>query len=150
MNKILGKTILAVISSLGSKIGQFLLDIASFAKNAIKFLQYLADKKEKKEKIKREIKENNEIQDICNNGTLDDLLRKFNKISILALCLAMAGCQMSNEPIITTNDWEGHYKDETSFYKATRDIQLKKGESIWVLSNRTLSQLLINERKERK
>ena len=106
--------------------------------------------KEKKEKIKREIKENNEIQDICNNGTLDDLLRKFNKISILALCLVIAGCQMSNEPIITTNVWEGHYKDETSFYKATRDIQLKKGESIWVLSNRTLSQLLINERKERK
>ena len=150
MNKILEKTILAAISGLGSKIGQFLLDIASFAKNVIKFLQYLADKKEKKEKIKREIKKNNEIQDICNNGTLDDLLRKFNKISILALCLVIAGCQMSNEPIITTNVWEGHYKDETSFYKATRDIQLKKGESIWVLSNRTLSQLLINERKERK
>ena len=92
MNKILEKTILAAISGLGSKIGQFLLDIVSFAKNAIKFLQYLADKKEKKEKIKREIKENNEIQDICNNGTLDDLLRKFNKISILALCLVIAGC----------------------------------------------------------
>lgn len=105
-------------------------------------------RKEQAETDKKESKRKKEIQDLCDRGSLDDLLRKFNKTSILLICLALAGCHAAHKSnIVVTNDWEGHFYDAESFYKATRNVKLDKGESIWVLSNFTLSQIILNNQK---
>ena len=77
---------------LNPKILNIIGKIIDLLTNAVSLSKKIISRKEQKEMKKKISKENNEIQDICNNGTLDDLLRKFNKISILALCLVIAGC----------------------------------------------------------
>lgn len=113
------------------------------------FAEHFLDHKEEKDK-KKEIKQKEkEIKDICDNGTLENLfdLKKFNKSLILVLsCILFPGCiSQNNIEVSTTKQWEGHYFSEKDFYQATRDIQLQKGESIWVLSNKSLNRVLNQE-----
>ena len=66
--------------------------------------------------------------------------------TIYAMMLAsmLSGC-MSKAPVVqSTKPWENHYMDTASFYEGTKDIKLNEGESIWVLSNKTLARLLNN------
>lgn len=62
----------------------------------------------------------------------------------LTFSLLFLGCSTYEPKVETTKRWENHYFTTNDFYKATSDITLEKGESIWVLSNSTLSRLLKN------
>jgi len=46
--------------------------------------------------------------------------------------------------IYVAKQWEGHYFTVDEFKKNTDKIELEKKESIWVLSNSSLSQLMKN------
>lgn len=63
-------------------------------------------------------------------------------LSILTLC----GC-VTEVNVETTKQWEGHYFSTNDFVNATKNINLDKGESIWVLNNTTLKRLLKNTGK---
>ena len=66
------------------------------------------------------------------------------KFGILVITLMLlSGCYTSLN-VSTTRQWEGHYFSTNDFYKATSNIQLDKEESIWVLSDRTLNNVLKN------
>lgn len=43
-----------------------------------------------------------------------------------------------------TKPWENHYMTAEEFKAGTAGLQLEEGESVWVLSNKTLSRLLKN------
>lgn len=62
---------------------------------------------------------------------------------VLAILMLLSGCYTSLN-VSTTRQWEGHYFSTNDFYKATSNIQLDKEESIWVLSDRTLNNVLKN------
>ena len=64
----------------------------------------------------------------------------------IVLTAAVPGCiSLTVEPKIeTTRPWEGHYMNAKDFSDAVRDVRLEEGESVWVLSNRTLSRVLKN------
>lgn len=67
---------------------------------------------------------------------------------VLAAAFILAGVAGCSSPAVeidlqTTRQWEGHYYKAEDFYAATRSVALERGESIWVLSNRTLERVLI-------
>lgn len=64
------------------------------------------------------------------------------------LVLVFTGCTTTQQPVIeTTKPWENHYYSVEDFQNGTKDMQLEKGESVWVISNRTLSRVLKNYMK---
>jgi hypothetical protein len=65
-------------------------------------------------------------------------------ISFLIILISLCGCISYEPKVETIKTWENHYFTTNDFYKATENIKLEKGESIWVLSNSTLSRLLRN------
>lgn len=65
------------------------------------------------------------------------------KMLVLVL-LAAAGCISYEAQIQVTKSYEGHFMTTNDFYKATKNMQLDKDESVWVLSNRTLKRVLKN------
>ena len=114
--------------------------LASLCSSVDSVFKYLLKRQEIKEKQKKqkEIDENNkDLKDVCDNGTLSELLKIFSIIMSLGLII---GCQSIE--IKTTNNWEGHYFTVQEFNERTKDIKLNKKESIWVLSNDTLYKLL--------
>lgn len=68
------------------------------------------------------------------------------KIAAICLVTVLTGCAHQAN-VQTTKQWEGHYKDVETFKKQTDSMQLEKGESVWVLSDRTLSRVLKNIEK---
>lgn len=71
-----------------------------------------------------------------------------NKILICGLLFfGLCGCIHKEINIQVTKPYEGHYFTTNDFYKATKNILLLEDESIWVLSNTTLKQLLKNTGK---
>lgn len=62
------------------------------------------------------------------------------------LTIAIPGCiSFTIEPRVeTTKPWEGHYMCTNQIRRAVDGIKLEEGESVWVLSNRTLSRVLKN------
>ena len=106
-----------------------------------------------KREIKKENKEidksNKELKDICDRGTLDDLIN-FTKKSLLILIipsLMISGCKSDQINVLTTKSWEGHYQTVEDFRNKTNDIKLDKKESIWVLSNQSLYYILKQQKK---
>ncbi len=65
-------------------------------------------------------------------------------ITFLIFSLVFFGCISYEPKVETTKHWENHYFTTNDFYNATTNISLENGESIWVLSNSTLSRLLKN------
>lgn len=62
---------------------------------------------------------------------------------LFILTAFLVGCINANQPIVeTTKPWENHYYTVEEFQNGTKDISLDNGESIWVISNRTLSRVL--------
>ena len=63
-----------------------------------------------------------------------------------AMCIALlSGCLTQQIPIVEpTKQWEDHYMTTEAFYEGTKNMQLSDGESVWVLSNKTLARLLKN------
>lgn len=65
---------------------------------------------------------------------------KFVAFALLLLC----GCIGQQISIEATKSWENHYFSVEEFKAGTESIQLEKGETIWVLSNKTLKRTLEN------
>ena len=63
----------------------------------------------------------------------------------IVLMLIYTGCMTAKEPVVeTTKSWENHYYSVEQFQNGTKDMKLEKSESVWVISNRTLSRVLKN------
>lgn len=62
------------------------------------------------------------------------------------VCCMLCGC-INNIQVNTVKSWEGHYFTTNEFYNATKDIKLNENETIWVLSDKTLNNVLKNLRK---
>lgn len=65
------------------------------------------------------------------------------KVILFCTLLVFSGC-INNIQINSTKSWEGHYFTTNEFYNATKNIQLDKDETIWVLSDKTLNNVLKN------
>lgn len=108
------------------------------------------NKREIKKENKGIDKSNKELKDICDRGTLDDLIN-FTKKSLLILIipsLIISGCKSDQIDVLTTKSWEGHYQTVEDFRNKTNDIKLDKKESIWVLSNQSLYYILKQQKKD--
>lgn len=70
-------------------------------------------------------------------------------LCLIPLLGLLCGCisQPKTIEVETTRYWENHYKNVNDFYFGTTNIKLDKDESIWVISNKTLSRLLKNTGK---
>lgn len=151
-----------IIDYIGKDLGSILVRVIGAAKIVFGYLEHRLTYKEVKE-AKKEAekaakeekklieKEQKSIKDICDKGSLDDLLNKFLKTSVIVLAsLSIAGCATGVDlEVTTTRQWEGHYFTEKDFYKATRELDLQKNESIWVLSNATLNKILTSQRNDK-
>ena len=95
-------------------------------------------------------KSNKELKDICDKGTLEDLVN-FTKKTLLILIIPsilISGCKSDQIEVLTTKTWEGHYYTVEDFKTKTTDIKLDKKESIWVLSNQSLYYILKQQKKD--
>lgn len=63
------------------------------------------------------------------------------------LALALSGCRTAID-VYPAKSWEGRYDDEAKLVEAANAVQLEKGESVWMLSNRTLKRLLTNTQEK--
>ena len=63
-------------------------------------------------------------------------------IALISL-IFIAGC-FSQLKIEATQSWENHYFTIEEFRAGTENMKLEKGESVWVLSNKTLKKTLQN------
>ncbi len=136
MNKIL-----AFLKQIGIST---LISIIENVLSAVDRVFLFINKREIKKENKEIDKSNKELKDICDRGTLDDLIN-FTKKSLLILIipsLIISGCKSDQINVLTTKSWEGHYQTVEDFKKNTQDIKLDKKESIWVLSNHSLYYLL--------
>ena len=122
---------------ISNSIVGILASLCSSVDSVFKYLLKRQEIKEKQKKQKEIDKNNKDLKDVCDNGTLSELLKIFSIIMSLGLII---GCQSIE--IKTTNNWEGHYFTVQEFNERTKDIKLNKKESIWVLSNDTLYKLL--------
>ena len=61
-------------------------------------------------------------------------------IALISL-IFIAGC-FSQLKIEATQSWENHYFTIEEFRAGTENMKLEKGESVWVLSNKTLKKTL--------
>ena len=122
---------------ISNSIVGILASLCSSVDFVFKYLLKRQEIKEKQKKQKEIDKNNKDLKDVCDNGTLSELLKIFSIIMSLGLII---GCQSIE--IKTTNNWEGHYFTVQEFNERTKDIKLNKKESIWVLSNDTLYKLL--------
>ena len=122
--------------------------------------QYLRAKDEKKQKDaeQKEIADaEKEIADACDNGSLDDLMdatekmkkTKNKKFMTLAavLLLAVSGC-VTTVDVYPAKSWEGRYDNESKLLEAAKNVDLGAGESVWLLSNRTMKRLLTNTQEK--
>ena len=74
-------------------------------------------------------------------------MKKMIAFTLAAICLS--GCISTTEIVVdSVKSWEGHYKTAEEFREKTKDIQLEQNETIWVLSNKTLSRVLKNVEKK--
>ena len=141
-----------ILNVLGANLVSLLIKLVDAIKSVFGYLDHNLSYKEQKEAKKEEKKEKDEIKDICDHGSLDDLFDKFTRVSLVFLSFSfIAGCISTNDvDVQVTKQWEGHYLSEKDFYKATREIELEKNESIWVLSNRSLNRVLNSQRNNKK
>ena len=144
MNKIIDFIKKIGISTLISIIG----NILSVVDRMFLFINKIENKKENKEIDKS----NKELKDICDKGTLEDLVN-FTKKSFMILIIPsilISGCKSDQIDVLTTKSWEGHYYTVEDFKTKTTDIKLDKKESIWVLSNQSLYYILKQQKKDTK
>jgi hypothetical protein len=124
--------------------------ICSTVQCVIKYLSEKFHYQKKKEENEQKMKDFKTIDDVCDNGSIDDLFdlkNKVVKIILISSMFAISGCINFHPEVKTTKPWENHYKTVEEFQNGTKDMQLEKGESIWVLSNSSLSRLLKDLKK---
>lgn len=67
--------------------------------------------------------------------------------SVIVFCsLLFTGCInfTLNPNVQTVEPWEGHYYTVEEFKTATENLTLDESQSVWVLSNKSLSRALKN------
>lgn len=65
------------------------------------------------------------------------------KIGVITLIVLFMTCGCKTTVVVpTVEPWEGRYPTVEEFQEGTKDIQLKDGQQIWVLSNGTMYRLL--------
>ena len=69
-------------------------------------------------------------------------MKVFGIVVVVILMLLSGCCTTLN--VSTTRQWEGHYYTTNDFHECTKNITLKKGESVWVLSDSTMIRVLKN------
>ena len=135
------------------KIGiSTLISIIENVLSAVDRVFLFINKREIKKENNEIDKSNKELKDICDRGTIDDLIN-FTKKSLLILIipsLMISGCKSDQINVLTTKSWEGHYQTVEDFRNKTNDIKLDKKESIWVLSNQSLYYILKQQKKDTK
>ena len=62
-------------------------------------------------------------------------------IIISFFCILFSGCIKTVE-IPVVESWEGRYPTVKEFREKTKDINLRDGQSIWVISNGTMYRIL--------
>ena len=142
--------LLKVLEVVGKDLSKLLMKALDVVKEVFSFLERRQEYKEEKQQKKDDAKEEKEIEKICDKGSLDDLLEKFTGVTAIALVLFLYGCATTQLEVTTTRQWEGHYFTAREFHEATSQIDLQKGESIWVLSNKTLNKILTSQRNNKK
>ena len=133
-----------IVFALGQNLSQAIILLLSCVEGLVGLAGRILDRKEKKEKEKKAEDSNKDLKDICDNGTLNDLINGKHVILIVFLGFLCQGC-FSGKPEIEVNavkSWEGHYMSVEDFHEKTKDISLERDEPIWVLSNRTLYNIL--------
>ena len=97
-------------------------------------------------------KSNKELKDICDKGSLEDLVNLTKKLLMILIIpsILISGCKSDQIDVLTTKSWEGHYYTVEDFKTKTNDIKLDKKESIWVLSNQSLYYILKHQKKDTK
>lgn len=68
------------------------------------------------------------------------------RLAGIMVALALSGC-ITDPKIETTEPWEGHYFTVEEAQQGAKSIQLRDGESVWMMSNKTLNRLLKYARK---
>ena len=133
-----------ILEGLGKNLSLVLIMLFDSLESLVGLANRILDRKERKEKEEKEKKKDDDLKDVCDNGTLDDLINKKIGIFVIFLGVFLSGCMTKTQEInvVSTRPWEGHYKNVQDFYEATRDVKLEDGESIWVLSNKTLYSIL--------
>lgn len=140
-----------ILDLLGKDLSGLLTKAIDTAKVVFSYLDHRLVYKEKKQLEKEQKTESKEIKDICDKGSLSDLLDKFMKTSAVVLVVFLVGCTTAPDlQVTTTRQWEGHYFSEKEFHKATDQMSLQKGESVWVMSNKTLNKILTSQRNDKR
>lgn len=65
-------------------------------------------------------------------------------LAAVAAAFLIAGCKTSQPIVEPTEVWEGHYYSKDAAQESAGKIELKEGQSVWILSNSTLKRLLTN------
>lgn len=100
---------------------------------------------QKKDAAKKKKDDMKTVDEVCDKGNLEDLLDIASKTFVIILSIATlaTGCKAPDViEVHPTKAWEGHYFTQEELFEATAGMKLEKGESVWVLSNRTLSRVL--------
>lgn len=69
-------------------------------------------------------------------------------VIVAVMCLVACGCMSTktNIDIQTTRQWEGHFFSKEQIQEKIQTMDLKDGESVWIMSNGTLFKMLENYR----
>jgi len=125
--------------------------IADAVKSVFQYLQGARDDKKAKEKKKEAESAEKELDHACDKGDLQDLIDAAGKYgdvkknvakALAAAFLGAACCGCSTLDVTTTRPYEGRYDDTAKAIKALSGAELKRGESVWILSNETLKYIL--------
>ena len=104
------------------KIGiSTLISIIENVLSAVDRVFLFINKREIKKENNEIDKSNKELKDICDRGTIDDLIN-FTKKSLLILIipsLMISGCKSDQIDVLTTKSWEGHYQSVQEFKEKT-------------------------------
>ena len=85
-----------IISGIGSSLGQVAILLFDCLGKIVDLINRFLDRKDSKEKQEKDEKEDNGLKDVCDNGTLDDLISKKFGIFVAFLGILISGCVARN------------------------------------------------------
>ena len=140
-----------IVFKLGDKLADVLIGLTAAVRTFFQYKNRKLDEKNRKESEAKKEKKQTELEKAVDSGTLGDLLDAVRKNSAKAVMAAFMlfsyGCVSRNIEIQPTNTWEGRYSDCETALEALRGCRLERGQSIWILSNRTLKRVLFENWK---
>lgn len=143
-----------IVFKLGDKLADVLIGLTAAVRAFFQYKNRKLDEMNRKEAETKKEKKQAELEKAVDSGTLVDLLDAVRKNSVktavAAFMLVSCGCISRNIEIQPTNAWEGRYSDRETALEALRGCRLERGQSIWILSNRTLKRVLLENGKSEK